>query len=249
MTALATMGHNKPPSELELLKERLEDKYEDEVFEWENLSDQKIPEVLETQDDAGKLNEFVGAIKAFKSKVEKIHTTEKKPFLDGGRLVDQWKNDFVSKIDALINNAKIPMDAFLKKKAEDERIRQAAIAEKDRVEAARLAEEAKAHEDAGIHDTAQELMETANSKIVLAERIEDGKYLAPQKTRSNLGFTSSQTKKWAVEITALELVDLEKCRPYFTEAEILKALRGAVRNGARQITGANIFEETDVKFR
>ena len=137
----------------------------------------------------------------------------------------------------------------MERKAEEEKRRQQEIADKARADALKLQQEAEIHKEAGIEDTAQELAQAATEKADLANRIDDGAYLAPTKVHAHTGGTAAQKKTWVGKIETIELVDLEKLRPYLKESDIEDAIKRAVKNGIRTITGVKIYEETNISFR
>ncbi len=54
---------------------------------------------------------------------------------------------------------------------------------------------------------------------------------------------------WDFEITDYEKIPLDNLRPYFKRDDIEKALRFAVKQGARQIPGVRVFQNTKATFR
>lgn len=249
MDNLATIGHNNPPSEMLILQERLESNYGHMIFEFETLESRIIPLEINSHEEAQSITDFVKAIKVFKAKVESAHKNEKSIYLECGRVVDSWKNGYNSRIDALISSAQAPMTAFLKRKEEEERKRQLEIARKAAEEAAKLEEEARAHADAGINDTAEELKNAAEAKSNLSEKIFAGDYERPAAIRTSNAASAKTVDVWVGEIESIQAIDLDSLRPYIDDEAIQKALNRAVKDGVRTIRGAKIFQKTEVKFR
>ena len=67
-------------------------------------------------------------------------------------------------------------------------------------------------------------------------------------TRTEAG-TASMRRVWVGEIVDLDAVDLEALRPYLDKSALEKAVRGAVRAGARKIAGVDIFEQASAVVR
>lgn len=242
----AIIGHNNPPSEIEILQERLHAYgYEDEVSD---LEKREIPFEIKTDEEASKLSDFIAAVKIKASDVSDAHKKEKQPFWDAGKAADNWKNKLTARLDSVVNVASAPLLAWNKKKAEAERQRQLEIARKAQEEADRLAAEAAEHAKAGIEDTAEELQAAAIQADQKADMIIHSSMNVKAKTGG--AFSSSSIKKtWVGKIESLAALDLEALRPYFAEEDLQKALSRAVRDGKRDIRGAIIFEEETLSNR
>ena len=61
---LALMGHNNPPSEMEILRERLEAHVEQKET-LERLSSKEIPESVDSEDEAGKITDHIKLLTGF----------------------------------------------------------------------------------------------------------------------------------------------------------------------------------------
>lgn len=245
-TAVAEIGHNNPPSEMEILKERLGGYgFEADV---KRLEDRSIPDPIETDEQASRLSDFLASVKAKAGDVSDAHKKEKAPFWDAGKAADKWKNDLTAKIDAVASRASSALLAWNKKKAEEERQRQLEIARKAQEEAEKLAAEAEAHADAGIDDTANELMDAAIQSEQKADMIFNSSMNVKARTGGTFS-TSSIKRSWVGRIESVAALDLEALRPYFAEEDLEKALNRAVRDGKRDIRGAQIFEEETLNNR
>jgi hypothetical protein len=241
------IGHNNPPSETEILKQRLDD-YRDEKEMLDRLSKREIPAEITDDEQAGKLSDHIAAAKILFSKISDIHKKEKAPFWDAGKAADAWKNDYEAKINALISKASTPLFVWNKKKEAEERQRQLEIARKAREDAAKLEEEAVAHANEGIIDTANDLMDAAIQEETKADLIQDSAYQV--KGKSSGGFSSSTIKReWTPEIESMAALDLDAIRKYFKEEEILPVLKRAVKDGVREIRGVRIYEAEQLSTR
>lgn len=242
----SVIGHNNPPSEIEILQNRLHAYgHEEAVAEFEK---REIPFEIKTDEEASKLSDFIAAVKIKSSDVSDAHKKEKQPFWDAGKAADNWKNKLTERLDSVVNIASSPLLTWNKKKEEAERQRQLEIARRAQEEADRLAAEAAEHANAGIHDTAEELQAAAVQADQKADMIIHSSMNVKAKTGGS--FSSSTIKKtWVGKIESLAALDLEILRPYFTEEDVQKALTRAVRDGKRDIRGAIIFEEETLANR
>ena len=242
------MGHNNPPSEMEILRERLEAHVEQKET-LERLSSKEIPESVDSEDEAGKITDHIKLLKVLRGDIEKIFKQEKSPFWDCCKAADEWKNSYWKKIDASIADASKPVLAWHKKKEEEERQRQLEIARKAQEEAEKLALEAEAHADAGIVDTADSLMNAAvqedEKSRMIAQNLSNG-----LSTKSVGGFsTASNRKPWTGRLESRPALDLEALRNYFSDDALDKAIKSAVRDGVRTLRGATIFQENKLSVR
>tara|TARA_R110000851_G_scaffold20691_2_gene62415 strand:- start:393 stop:1139 length:747 start_codon:yes stop_codon:yes gene_type:complete len=248
MDVLAEIGHNNPPSEMEILQGRL-DGYTNESESLDRLGKFDVIDEITLDGQAGQITDHIKALKILKKSITEIHTKEKKPFLECGRQADVWKKDYFFKIEALIETASVPVLAWNKKKEALERKRQLEIARKAQEDADALIDEAAAHADAGIDSTANELMEAAQREEETAEMILNN-VSSGIVGRSRGGFSSaSNSKPWTGMIESKAALDLDALREYLTDEDLNKAIKRAVRNGVRKIRGASIYQEEKLTIR
>lgn len=241
-------GHNNPPSEAEIIRQRLAENYIDDEATLNRLLSREVPEELTTDKDAGALNDFLFALRAHSSRVGEIHKKEKQPFLEAGRVADDWRAERLRKLDGVISIVGKALLAWNKKKQEEERKRQEDAAEKLRQDALELAEQAKVHEDAGIVETAQDLNEAAQQSENHATLMQRNLHQVKGRSAGTMA-TSSNKKEWVGVIENLAGIDLEALRPYLKEEDIEAALKRAVKNGVRSIGGAKIFQQDVLNTR
>lgn len=247
MLNVATIGHNNPPSEVEIIKQRLED-YKEVKETYVRLSELPVPQEISTDEEAGKVSDHIAALKVLFSTVTDIHKKEKKPYWDAGTAADAWKTSYKERIDAVVDVASSVLLKWNKKKEEEERQRQLEIARKAREEAEKLAAEALAHANEGIQDTATELIEAAVQEEQKAEMIQNSALQVKGKSAGSYS-SSSIKREWVGEIESLAAIDLEALRKYFKEDDILSALNRAVKDGARDIRGAKIYQSETLSNR
>ena len=71
LPAYAGPGHNNPPSEAEIVRQRL-DLYTDEAATYERLASREIPDVIESDEEAGKLSDYVAAVKVLDGQISAV---------------------------------------------------------------------------------------------------------------------------------------------------------------------------------
>lgn len=242
------VGGNLPPSEMEILQERFEG-YTDEAKQLDSLSQVQIPDEIGDDKHAGKISDHIKSLKIFRGSIGKIFTKEKELFLKCGKIADQWKNGYWREIDALIATASTPVLAWNKKKEEEERKRQLEISRKAREAALKLEQEAAAHSEAGIEDTAEELMDAAIQEEQKAAMITDNAVHGVVGRSRGEYSSSSNRKPWTGVLDSRAALDFESLRNYFTEDDLNKAIKKAVRDGVREIRGARIYQEDKLSVR
>jgi hypothetical protein len=243
----ANMGHNMPPSDLDIVKSRLADEEAGIRKSLASICDMALPDAIESEAVAGEVTERIKSLKSVKTKLTTSHKGLKAPYLECGREVDKWKNMLGLEIDALCAKAAAPLNSFLALKEEQERQRQIKAAKQEREKAEKLALEAGQCQEAGIADVAGELLDAAIERESVANRI--GKNIAfarasdLAKTRSLGGSSASRKTAWVGTIVSLQGIDLEALRNYLPQETIQKALNAFIRSGGRQCGGAEIKEE------
>lgn len=241
------IGGNNPPSESEILKQRLEGYIKEEKLV-NDLVAFKIPDKIESDEKAGEIAGHIKSLKSARKTIETIFTNEKAPFLAAGKVADAWKNARWLKIDDCVTKASNPIIAWNKKKEDGEKARQAELARKAQEEAEALAKEAEAHADAGINDTAEDLLNFAvveeNKANAIIEKAQD------IRGRSYGSFSSASSRKvWVGEIEDASKIDLNLLRDYFSSADIADAVKRAVNGGVRELSGVKIFEQDKLTIR
>lgn len=241
------IGGNNPPTEAEIIKQRLAS-HTHEAETLKRFKAKEIPAKVEDDAIAGELSDFIQANKNLMSKVDEIFTAEKKPFWDACESCNAWKRDYKKETDALIAKVEPVLLAWNQEKARKERQRQLDLAKKAQEDANALLAESAAHEEAGIADTAGELMQMAVQEEAKADAIIDSALHVKGTSRGS--FSSSGIKKeWVGKIEALAAVDIEALRPYLKEEDVQAAINRAIKNGVRNIRGVLITEEDTLATR
>lgn len=244
MNNVLPIGHNNPPSDIEIVRSRLEER---EANIRAAFPTEEVPPFILDDKAAASATDVIKSLSTIKKGIEGAHKEIKAPYLECGKAVDGWKNALEADIDKIRKEWEKPLSDFLTKKAAAERKRQEELAAAQRAEAERLANEAAAHSAANLEGTANELIDEAVKSEALANRIEsnldNAKSSELAKSRSATGAVSSQKTAWVGKIVSLSGVNLETLRPYLSEDVIQKALNSFVRNGGRVCDGATISEE------
>src|SRR5712672_3499460 len=89
------LGHNQPPEPIDLvvgLRERLSERHPALLARLRDLElgCARIPDPLESEEDAATLTDFIAQCQAAIRLAEKAHKQEKEPFLTAGRVVDTF---------------------------------------------------------------------------------------------------------------------------------------------------------------
>lgn len=247
MNERLTIGGNNPPSEIEILKQRLESYVKEEKLINE-LTAREIPSEIKNDEEAGENADYIKSLKSARSSVEKIFKAEKEPFFEACKVADAWKNTRWLKLDDCVNKASKPILAWNRKKEDAEKARQLELARLAQLEAERLAKEAEIHANAGIEDTAEDLLnfaiEEENKSVALVDKSNE------VRGRSYGSFSSASSRKvWVGKVDSMAALDLELLRKYLTKDDVDKAIRTAIKDGVREIRGVKIFEEDKLTIR
>lgn len=253
----AAIGGNKPPSEIELLKEKHKAIF-DRARNW--LRRAKLVKVVpENLDDCAKLEALYAEGRDIANDADRVREAEKKPHLDAGRAVDELFNgDIRDEIGADSKNpglARELLNAAAAKRLEITRKKQAAqaeAAERARKEADKLAERAKSQEDrghvreadvtqakvAGLDAHADDLAARAAAAVAEASRDRVG------------GRTVSVDAKLVCNGVVRGELDLEALRPYFRQEDLVFAVNQGLKIKAFQkVKGAAIIEQAVGRVR
>lgn len=244
---MTTIGHNQAPDEVEIVKQRLSE-YAEIPLRLDVLAKTEIPTEIADDLEAAKTSDYIGSVKNLFDEVKKVFKKEKDPFWEAGKAADAWKNGYELKTNALIEKAEKTLLVWNQKKRKLEEERLAAIAKKAREDAEKLAAEAAAHEDAGIQDTAEELMSLAINAETKADRIEAGDYAIRSVSRGS--FSSSSLKTETVgKMESLATIDLNALKNFFKEQDIQDAINRSIKAGISDITGVIYSQEDKLTTR
>jgi hypothetical protein len=254
------LGHNRGPEiidqfDAEILRARLERDYRSLIdrFAELELGAAKVPQKITTEAQAKEVLDWLAQqCKMAIVRAEREHDKEKKPYLDGGRVVDQFFNGPIKRLNNVIGPISRRIQIFFdQKKAEQRRREEAARRQaaqhraRAEAEAARLAAEARAKEEAGDRRAAVELTREAEhqqAEATLAATQETAPP-APVRLHGEYGATAYSIEKWDYEIEDLEAVP----DGYWTLDDT--AIREAIAEGVRNIPGLRIFPFDQFRMR
>jgi hypothetical protein len=198
----------------------------------------RAPKEIKDAETAENITRFIKQINARKAKMEEGRKAEVAVYIDGQRAVNDWFKPIIGTMDTHKTTLSRLLGVWQAEQDRLAREKQAAIA-KEREAAAQAALEAARTEEEQEHAfTAASAADKAHEKI---ETIRTS-------TRTEAG-TASMRRVWVGEIVDLDAVDLEALRPYLDKSALEKAVRGAVRAGARKIAGVDIFEQASAVVR
>lgn len=216
----------------------------------------RAPAVIENDEIAGKTADFIRQIAACVKVAEDKRKADKEPTIEAGKLIDTFFSGVKTTLNGASTDLTTRVTAYLQKKARDELARRAEEERVAQAEAARIQREA---DEAAAAVTTETTLETA---IVKEEQATEAQQVAQKasaavhvrpaelsRTYSTGGSVASLKASWVGTIVNRETLDLNALRPYFTVAELEKALRAAVKAGIRKIEGAEIKEETKAGIR
>lgn len=231
MTALATVGHNGPPSPYEQSKQRVDDLYE-EAKNWLD------GESIDRQELADEISKLLAMIRDAKKEADSARKEEAKPFDDGKKEVQERYKPLLEMADRAADACKKALTPWLEK-VEAEKRAQEAEAKRIAEETARAAQEAMRSttlDDLEGREQAEKLAKEAKRATAAANR-------AGRDTAKAGGVALRRTYE-------PELVSgVEAARHYWQhnreamEAFLLDLARKDVRSGVRSIPGFTITEK------
>lgn len=251
----AGMGHNQPPPEHELIRERLFTSCADKIERRDELTDGAAALPTITDDDAaGDVADFIKLITAAIKDAEATRVKEKEPHLAASRAVDGFfKAELIDKLEALRRKVESPLTTYLREKEARARREREEAAQREREAAAQREREARALQRARMDEEAQQAREKAAASAAEAERLdreaETAKPATLSRTRGDMGSVASLRTQWVGRVTDPAKVDLEKLRPYISPDSIQKALNLAIRAGVRAVDGCVIEEQSTASVR
>jgi hypothetical protein len=249
---IAGIGHNRPPEIIEpvdsqVLQARLAIQYSAlvERFTELELGAAQVPQSITTEEEAKTVTGWIGQqCKMHMARTKEIHDVEKKPFLDGGRVVDRFFLDRIKRLTNVIGPIERRVQRFYDAKKAAQRLREDAerrrAAEEHKkaaAEAQRLQAEAAIRNAAGDRPAAVGLTlqaEEAAGRAATAQAIVEAPP-APVIVRGEYGATAFAVERWDYEIEDLEAVP----DGYWTIDD--EAIRQAIAEGVRDIAGLRIF--------
>lgn len=247
------IGHNKPPSDIDILGESLTLRYISLIRQAEDHIEfvKNIPSQFHVQEEADFVSDFIKKVQTCFKSLEKARTEEKEPFLRQGQFVDDFFKKLKNKLQEVETKAIGPLNMWLAEQARQERAQREQEAEqlKREQEAAMkvvMETPSDTHENSlrEIFDHAITMTEVARAAENIATAPLESMAAAKGK------FSAAGLKKvWRGEIRNAADLDLNKLRPHFTLPELQKVLDRFVKAGGRQCEGAVITESMETKVK
>lgn len=257
--AVADLGHNNPPTDIEILKDRLDTENAALAKRRDELLDAatRVPPSVDTEEMAGKVSDFLKQVSACMKNAEAQRESAKEPHLAAGRVVDGYfKTGFTNPLDTAKRAIQDRLTTYLRKKEEAERRR--------REEEERKAREAAAEAEARARAAAEQMRSAADMATAIsaeeeavqkaadalkAEQDANAKAAELSRTRGDFGALASLKTEWVGEVDNVTGMTFVTLAPYIAKDAIEKALRLAIRNGVREVAGCRIFERKTATVR
>jgi len=246
------VGHNEAPLDAEPIRDRLNEDHADLISRMNELVEAQT-RVPECDDDsaAKKIGDYIKQLSACMKDSDGRRVKEKEPYLEGGRRVDGFFKDVKETLDKIKAKCNKDLTTYQKEVAKQERIALARQAEEDARIAAEAAAEAEAAleiatSDANLENAVEKEEEAIEAAEVasISEKQAEQSAADLSRTRSTSGGSVSSLRTfWTFRDFSKDVIDLEKLRPFLTEADIEKALNAYIKSGGREIQGATIFED------
>lgn len=255
------IGGNQPPDDQEILRDQLREQNADIVKRAEALlaAGGRVPAVIDDDETADTLSDFLARQVGTDSKgcigeLKARHTSAKKPFLEGGRVVDGFFGHMADPLKKMKKDLNGRLTDFDRRKAAEERRRREEEERLAREEEERLKREAeekaakvKAEADLEIAIEAEEQANQAAANAARAEQEAKAKAADLSRTRTSYGTTRSLATFWTFRGLDRGALDLEKLREHLPQDALEKALRSFIKAGGREIAGAVIFKDTKTR--
>lgn len=263
------IGDNRPPVR-EVLAER-----NDELRAWlekegANLTKrrddllaatERAPTEITNEEWCHKVEDLIKMIAACAKTAEARRVADKEPVLQAGRLIDgfyhsigEWplKGSPLAKADKTL---RVPLNVYLRKKADTERRAREEAERKAREEAERAAteaaERARALEDEKDLEAAiaaEEVAKQAAADAAKAQKEAEANAAELSRTRSDHGAVASLRTFWDFkhdgDAAFRANLDLGALRSHLSMDALEKAVKSFIRAGGRELSGVEIFENT-----
>ena len=253
----ATIGHNNPPTDAEILKSTLAESNADLLNRAAELiaAADRAPAKIEDEETEQKITAFLGSIAKCEKSFAGKRVAEKEPYLTLGRVVDGFFKNHMDALDKARRKVKPALDArLLWKREEQRRLDREAAEERTRLANEQAAEAARL-EAANKPIAAAEAMTTALNTEATANRMaEKAEGKISVVARSSDGASANLRSVWKIEQTDRNKLDLELLRHHFTDDAVQMALNSHLRTmqkpvEGQPVMGARIWEHTESVVR
>ena len=247
-------GHNLPPSDENAFLSELAARHGALLARGTELLEagERTPLTIEDAETAGKAADFIKQLTAHERAADRARTDEKAPYLQRGKWVDAFfKITAVAGIADIKTTMNQRLTAYQRKVAEEERRRRQEEERRQREEAERARRDAEARaaaaqteEDLEAAVQAEADADEAQAQAERAERATEAGAADLSRQHSASGTVASLRTSWKCTEWRRRDLDLNALREHFADADIEKAIRGFIRAGGRNLSGAQIEEES-----
>ena len=212
----------------------------------------ELPAVLEDEEDLAQITKMASEVIKYAAQVEQIRDTEGRPHLEAQRVINAFfKHDFGKRLETVLTSLEARSKPYLRKKADKERARLAALETAALLKADAAAQAAREATRTG---NMQQVTETVTRANVLADDAAKASERAAAPVSQLTKTTGAQgsarlQERWTFSDLDVNIIDLNALRPFLKQTYIEQALRDFIRSGRREITGAHIFNDAETKFR
>lgn len=252
-TTVAAIGDNNPPDEFELLRAQIAERQAAILSGTAKLLDSatRAPKIITSADEAEKTTALIKLLTTNQKSLEGAFKLEKAPFLNGGRVVENFFNFHTDKVEATKKALNTVMTAWLQKLAAEERQRREDEAKLQREQAARELAAATQLEQSGMTAFAESAVAQAEITEQNANKLATSAQAKPAHLASSrsVGATTSLRTRWVGEVIDRGALDLEALRQHLPADALQKALKSFIVAGGRELKGAKIFEESEAVTR
>jgi hypothetical protein len=254
------IGHNMPPSDAELLRERLAIANEALLNRHNELitASDRAPDAIDNEDTAKRFTDTIKMLTACKKSLEGRRVEEKEPYLTLERSVDGFFKPLTEQIDKAKFRMERVLGVWLKKKADEEKRRREEEAAAARAEAERLATEAAALEEAKMKQAADSAIAEASiaeQQATQADRSAQERAAKMASVHGDYGSRSSLRSYKVATILSRAELDLNALRTHFSEGALRVALNAWMNanwkndNEPPALAGASFAIETKAQVR
>lgn len=236
MNAIATIGHNYPPTPFDDCERKVFDLFD----EAKGFLD---GEAITTQDMADAVSKLLDMIRKAKKEADEFRAAEKKPHDDAAKAVQEKWKPLIVRCDLAADAAKKALTPYLEA-VEREKRAKAEAARKAADEQARAAQEAlrASRDDLAAREQAEAMLDAAKKAEVAASRAEKDKAQGKGGTRA-----VSLRTTYAAEVTDYTALarhiwqqDAASLNAWLDEYAAQK-----VRAGRRDLPGVNVIEKKE----
>lgn len=244
----AGIGHNNPPSEIELYAKTIADNSAEVAKRAKDLIEtaKKVPPVIQDEETAEKATLYVKQLTECLKRVEDARKKEKAPWDLRADMVQTYFKGYSVPLTKSKEMVLGYLDKYVKAKDEAEKQRL-------REEQQRQAEAAKAMTSVAIE---LEKVDTGAAELALEDALMaetkahkyDAAIAAPAgrvAVRTDTGASSSLRTTWHGEVLDLGALDLEALRFHLPAAALQQAINAFIRTGGRELRGAKIYSKTE----